>query len=236
MKKISILLLAILFYTNTNAQTFELLDSNNVSIEGKTHYIYGVKPFRKIYFNIKNLTGSTQEFGVKITLEYTPNSSSGLAVIYKVSGHIADAYVYTPQIMTDTDVITANSNYAEKFRVEPFTNTWADCPNDSAIWRVTIFNQADITDTTTARIIYKCSEAPLSTGIGNISVNNDIKIYPNPTNGLLNFNTKIKGRLYNILGKEVLYVNNKSNIDISYLTKGIYFLNVNGSVKRIVKE
>ena len=85
------------------------------------------------------------------------------------------------------------------------------------LWHITIYNRADTTDTTSARVIYRCTEPPLPTLIGEASNENEFSAYPNPTSSVLNFNSKVTGRLYNILGSEILQFNNQSKIDISQL-------------------
>lgn len=67
-------------------------------------------------------------------------------------------------------------------------------------------------------------------------------IYPNPTSGIVQLNMDAKTiTVTDILGKSLFIQKNVKNIDLSNLTKGIYFLNIemeNGSkeVKKIIKE
>jgi uncharacterized protein (TIGR02145 family) len=71
---------------------------------------------------------------------------------------------------------------------------------------------------------------------------NDFKIIPNPTSDYLlieNLDTK-NAIIYNIHGKEVMKVNNKNKIDVSSLSKGVYFVRVydgiNSSIKKFIKK
>lgn len=70
----------------------------------------------------------------------------------------------------------------------------------------------------------------------------NFNITPNPTVDFLNIsclnlNTAI---IYNILGKEVIKVSNQNRIDVSFLSKGVYFIKVsdgiNTSTKKFIKE
>ena len=72
----------------------------------------------------------------------------------------------------------------------------------------------------------------VTTGVNEISnANNNILIYPNPTNDLLNIQLKSTAEIftivvYNTLGEQVFISNNKTIIDISALSQGMYFINV----------
>ena len=83
-----------------------------------------------------------------------------------------------------------------------------------------------------------------------LSVNNDdlekttFDIFPNPTNGKLKINSKIiyqeiKISIFTVTGQKILTVNEQTEIDISHLPKGTYFVLVNIDrsikVKKILK-
>jgi len=67
-------------------------------------------------------------------------------------------------------------------------------------------------------------------GLENEVLGNDIKLYPNPTNSIINFDnsqTKFKTlEIYNVLGQSLLKINldnsNQSNINISEFDSGVY--------------
>jgi len=69
-----------------------------------------------------------------------------------------------------------------------------------------------------------------------------IKIYPNPTNGILNIKSseQVDDELviYNVLGKLVSYfkLQSQNQIDVTHLSKGLYFLKFNksGLVKKVI--
>ena len=83
----------------------------------------------------------------------------------------------------------------------------------------------------------------LATGVNSIVKNNSVRIYPNPANDLVYINrtsnTTTTLVLINALGETVLTKElSKENetINISNLTSGIYFLKIDGSTKKIIKQ
>jgi hypothetical protein len=74
------------------------------------------------------------------------------------------------------------------------------------------------------------------------TINNTVKVYPNPTNGLLylNYNKSYKAELYKLSGGKIMDQNVTETIDISRLPKGVYILHLINNkehiVKRIVKD
>ncbi|CAL2106113.1 Por secretion system C-terminal sorting domain-containing protein [Tenacibaculum sp. 190524A02b] len=74
----------------------------------------------------------------------------------------------------------------------------------------------------------------------NSSASSDITIFPNPASNFINIKTafllKAKYRIFNISGKTVLFGKITKNIDISKLTKGVYFFEYKSKQEqRIVK-
>lgn len=69
-----------------------------------------------------------------------------------------------------------------------------------------------------------------------------LKIYPNPTSDyiFINSNLELEAIVYDILGKEIKREYFKDKIDISYLGKGTYILNltdgVNNSIHKLIKD
>ena len=72
------------------------------------------------------------------------------------------------------------------------------------------------------------------------SFNDLISVYPNPTNGLinLNFTNDVSFDIFSINGKLTKsYTNFKDNqLDLSYLPKGVYFIQFQIDNKIIVKK
>ena len=70
---------------------------------------------------------------------------------------------------------------------------------------------------------------------------NSFKIYPNPANNKVYFNTteNVSIKIYTILGKLIVsseITKSKNNIDISELTKGVYLLKINADKQFITKK
>ena len=57
-------------------------------------------------------------------------------------------------------------------------------------------------------------------------VNKDIKIYPNPTTGIVVFNNLVDVAVYNAYGKLIINKNSITKIDLSKYSNGIYNINV----------
>jgi uncharacterized protein (TIGR02145 family) len=75
-----------------------------------------------------------------------------------------------------------------------------------------------------------------------IDFSNSIIIYPNPVKNMLTIDRLVVKDvvIYSILGKEVLKISNQNTIDVSSLSKGVYFIKVsdglNSSTKKVIKN
>jgi len=88
----------------------------------------------------------------------------------------------------------------------------------------------------------------LNLGVNNITSENDVTVYPNPANGVLNVSLDLQEQgnyaltLTNVLGQTVytdnIQLNGKTNktIDVSNFGKGVYILSIAGQNNRIVKH
>jgi len=66
-----------------------------------------------------------------------------------------------------------------------------------------------------------------SNSIDNYTINiNDIHIFPNPATSIVNLSKSANVKLYNSAGILVYQNNNVNSIDISHLTKGLYFISL----------
>jgi hypothetical protein len=119
----------------------------------------------------------------------------------------------------NNDNITFEEIFASNF--ENLPNLESICVDDlnNTILTNTILNQVnhDITFTD------NCT----------LSINDNsfraLQIYPNPTNNILNItsNSEIKQiEVFNLLGQSVLKHTNKNNINVSYLSKGVYSIKI----------
>ena len=72
-----------------------------------------------------------------------------------------------------------------------------------------------------------------------ISKNEIITIYPNPTESYINiesFETPIAIIIYNVLGEKVITKTNTNKIDVKDLESGIYIINITNSLGSINKK
>ena len=80
----------------------------------------------------------------------------------------------------------------------------------------------------------------IATNINDVNVDYlDIKIYPNPTKGILFIKAIDKNiivSIKDIVGKEVLKTKNHKEIDVSILEKGIYFVDVYQGTQKIITK
>lgn len=73
------------------------------------------------------------------------------------------------------------------------------------------------------------------TGIAGKSSENNFKAFPNPTQGNLNLNHSVSWKLFNLTGK--LIMDGKSDkVDMTELTKGMYFLEAEGVRLKVLKK
>jgi len=71
-------------------------------------------------------------------------------------------------------------------------------------------------------------------------INDNLIIYPNPTNGEININKKVDVRIINMLGDMIIREDNTNVLDVSYLTPGMYNIQIiyNDKIinRKIIKE
>jgi len=242
MKKFLLFNLSLLMVVGLSAQTFQLMDDNDVDISGTTHYEYGnATDLGLTKLHVKNLTGTTQAFGVRVTLEYSPYTLSDLAVCFGVACYSASATVNTTQIINsgNGDNVAGSAIYTD-LKVAPVTWPWVNPATDSCIWRVTVFDSANPTDSSSALVIYRDNS---TTSIDEFNSENvKLSAYPNPVSNnnvnisySLNSNVEAELVMYDLVGKEINTYSLKGikdnfKMDISDLNSGVYFysLRVNG--------
>lgn len=70
-----------------------------------------------------------------------------------------------------------------------------------------------------------------------ISINEDIRIYPNPATNILFFNKEMAFEICDIQGRTVLKSNTKQNrVDVSKLKEGLYFIKFGDKTRKFVKS
>jgi uncharacterized protein (TIGR02145 family) len=81
-----------------------------------------------------------------------------------------------------------------------------------------------------------------ATSLSTTDFSNSIIIYPNPVKNMLTIDGLVVKDvvIYSVLGKAVLKMSNQNTIDVSSLSKGVYFIKVsdgiNASTKKFIKE
>lgn len=78
-----------------------------------------------------------------------------------------------------------------------------------------------------------------SLGVEDEILNSDIKVYPNPAKSIINISSSLnitKIELYNLLGQKVVESTQTTQLDVSNLNKGLYFLNVYSKKGRGTKK
>lgn len=97
-----------------------------------------------------------------------------------------------------------------------------------------------VTDIATQTIPVKINES-IYTGVGENNVAK-IEVYPNPMNKTLHIDGDVQYvTIFNAVGQQVLFVENKNEIDVESLSEGLYFVKIsdnsgNSVVKKIVKS
>ena len=77
------------------------------------------------------------------------------------------------------------------------------------------------------------------TGIGDVSAKEYLSVYPNPASDFIHIETEnkvIEASIYNLAGQKVISSFNETKIDVSSLTGGLYFLEVETSNSRGVEK
>mgnify|MGYP005989451119 CR=1 FL=1 len=231
------------------AQSFKLLDYNNVDISNTTHYEYGTKEILgETKFHVSNLTGSQRAFAVKVEKVYTPYSNSNLSVCFGPACFSADATINGTQIINNGtgDQIDQNAIYTD-LKLAPITWPWLDCSKDSAVWKVTMYDPMNVTDETTATVVWRCGYPVAIKELSEdlISLNS----YPNPASVELNINYKIEATFnsalvvfYDMLGqklfsKQLTTSKGKVILNVEHFNAGLYFyaIEVDGITVKTLK-
>lgn len=110
---------------------------------------------------------------------------------------------------------------------------WNNIATDESYGRTTDGNAAWWTFTTST------PEESNATGqliVDQLNSTNAIRLYPNPTNGVLFFSEKTSARIYNMTGSLVAQMNTETQVDLGELSNGIYTVVLeNGERTVIVK-
>ena len=101
---------------------------------------------------------------------------------------------------------------------------------DSAVWDITLFDTTNVSDLVTIRLKWKHNGSTV--GVDNYEVLNTVRVYPNPSVSILNI--EVENNVYSTislidgLGKVVLEQQFTNQLDVSSLSKGVYFIQLIG--------
>jgi len=247
MKRILLFSLSLVASAGLFAQSFQIMDHNDVDITNTTHYEYGTpSDLALTKFHVKNLTGTNKNFAVRTILQYTPYSNSDLAICFGTACYSASGNDYTMQTINSGsgDAVAANATYND-LKVAPLTWMWNAPATDSVVWRVVIFDQNAPTDSASAIIVWRDNSA---VSVEELTENDvEISAYPNPASGSDVTVTYDVAKnvdhaeivMYDLVGKElnsyVLNTNeNKLKLNVSDLNSGVYFYAIKVN-KKILK-
>lgn len=146
--------------------------------------------------------------------------------------------------------ISSNTNTVSGFGGKYYeTSFWTSTESRlGALWRSLQYLDRDLDSGGTTTLFYKNNgysvrfNRTTQTASININLINDFIIIPNPVNDyLIMDNIDVKNAIiYNILGEEIMKVNDENKIDVSSLSKGVYFIGVfdgiNSSIKKFIKK
>ena len=98
-------------------------------------------------------------------------------------------------------------------------------------WKVQYYNDNTDIPTTTGK--HKCS----ATDIAEAAAEQALTLYPNPVADVLYLSATARTvRIYNIYGIEVAHATDTDRIDVAHLPTGIYTVNADGTVAKMVKR
>jgi hypothetical protein len=144
-----------------SAQTFQLMDLNDVDISGTTHYEYGsATTLACVKFHVENLTGTQEEFGVIVSRDYVPYSNSDLGVCFGTACYSAPGTLVGEDTINsgNGEVVAGNVIYTD-LKISPVTWMWNTPLADSVVWTITVFKVGDFTDFVTTTVVWKVKVA-----------------------------------------------------------------------------
>ncbi len=223
---------SILFTGLISAQSLQLMDHFDNSIDGVNHNEYGNGLYlSETKFHVKNLTGTTVNYTAK-AYEITNPTSQDLQICFGTQCYTASNGVAAGQTVAGSATIAGN-DIDSSFKVAPFSFGWV--AGDSAVWRITVHNVSNASDSSSSIIKWKVG----TSGIVEVDVMEaSFSAYPNPATNNLAINYNITGdvktskiEVFDILGKSIATygLNNakgKLNLDVNKFNSGVYFYTI----------
>lgn len=226
---------------DTNANAFQ--DANlgsSIMMDNYTATTTGTESFLELSVDLSIHTGSNLSFDVAYA-RYDDTFYDGLEL--RVS---SDCGVTYTTLFSESGSTLATAPDASDFFV-PNASQWAtktvdlsayDSLDNLVLAFVNIggYGQALYLD----NILVESSE---TLSVANNNIENDLKVFPNPTSDILTIKTSYdidKIELYDMLGKRVMKKTNSSELNLNSLSDGIYLLEIYinnvRTVKRIIKQ
>jgi len=131
-----------------------------------------------------------------------------------------------------SDLLDMDENYMSYSQ-----NTWMFTNSQVNAMNATLFGNGYRSSLINSNVTVNCSGTIGTVGINNLLDNNQINIYPNPTEGKILIQNLMQASnnsivIRNILGETILTSDNKNSLvslDLSHLENGIYFIEVSSS-------
>ena len=144
-----------------------------------------------------------------------------------------------------------NPNYAASTTTSPLDSimasnpiaaaySFADIDNDGDL---DVFGYIDRTGDPNSEynfVFFENLDTTITTSVNSLNKDEQLQVYPNPTSGLLQFDRPVSGHLrcYNQLGQVFVDTQLREDvqIDLSQLSKGVYFVSIENKKARIRKK
>ncbi|MHB8259954.1 MAG: T9SS type A sorting domain-containing protein [Bacteroidia bacterium] len=220
-KQLFTLSIVVACFCKSNAQSFQLIDTTGGVAQSSYTFWVDTSSAYSYTFNIKNVTSSSISIKVK---KYVISNSALDAISFCVGTNC-----YPPSTTLSAAVSIATNSVTTLLTDFTSVNT----PNTAQV-RYTVFNTNTLSDSISVTINYNVT---LAAGIKQLGMMNDeVKIYPNPSNGLFNLsvsqfdnNKTTSIEIYNTIGECVhrqIITSTNCQIDVADLAEGIYMYSV----------
>lgn len=180
--------------------------------------------------NTVNGTAATRDISDGLVSTYDVFIRNSIA---NVSSNAGTNGTFSATNVTTLDPATDNLNLDAEYKPTSASNYIVD-QGDNAYYDIALFGDLDLSGNDrvfNTTIDLGAYEYNSTLSVDDISLNeNTVKLYPNPATDVVNIKTNqtIKNvRVFNVNGQKVLDIANQSQINISNLPTGMYFLNIN---------
>ncbi|GIV26849.1 MAG: hypothetical protein KatS3mg027_0663 [Bacteroidia bacterium] len=193
---------------------------------GATSSSISVSPSSTTNYTVTGISGScsssktttvivnpTPSANANVSSATAPGCANGSATINVTNGTAPYSYVWNPPVSSSPTASNLNGTTGGT----NYTVTVTDSKNCSTVVTFSV---------------------DCVTGITSLTNNNNISIYPNPSNGIIHIDAQypVKYKIYNTLGQlilESIYLQNKNQIELFNYAKGIYHIQVSDEANNI---